>query len=598
MLKIKHIMTGVPCCAIAALQTLAAEPVITYDFENQDGWLSAPSQTVATNGVDYQVVTSDRIFGIHRNGDDTEGLAWQKGFIFLFGTVDGEEQGFINFNTNGVAAAVRIHSIEIGSSAASNTVVEGLFDGDVVWSIVPTEPGDAINGFPVYTSATSGDMSGAIDQIRWTCSGNNWTERINDIQAQVVPAIKLKERIYQWSLDSYWTPHSVWKWAAGATEFSYLGFEQYWWSGNQSTNDAKVIRHRPGMADLPEGGGYDTVTGDINVGGLPSRGLWVTNAVRTLITNETLEVTFDYKLYVNGSEDARFMDMFFSTTGDDTAKALGINGNELGFALHQTSVSNDIAVTFDPSDPYMSTTAPVLRVPLTDLGINVASDLEGDDLSVTYTARKIPVADTWLCSLVISNKMTAASFSASEVPVVNAAVYNAPSYFGVYTVEDLSNGDLSSGTNTAGYDIDQLNITILMNQPPEPAGFEAFLIEYGIAGEPNSGAYEDFDADGVLNLYEYGWAGNPTNPADVGVLPEMTVSNGVVYFTVLEVTDPLSGIDYNLLSTTDLIHVPFSAVDWDSTNSTPYDAIYDYVTRGKATESRMFFKATISTNTP
>ena len=54
---------------------------------------------------------------------------------------------------------------------------------------------------------------------------------------------------------------------------------------------------------------------------------------------------------------------------------------------------------------------------------------------------------------------------------------------------------------------------------PLPAGYAGFKELYGLLGQANSGPYNDFDGDGLLNLYEYGLGGDPTNAADTGVSP-------------------------------------------------------------------------------
>ncbi|QBG45902.1 hypothetical protein EGM51_00185 [Verrucomicrobia bacterium S94] len=587
--------------------TTADEPVFqedtaVFDWEEFDGnwWdLASYSYAETNNGIVMQAGGR----ATASSGGDGPGGANGAALKAAYEAND-QEPGTFEIYKDGSKSWFVVESIDIEANKGNppestmNPTVTGYAAGLVQWVIEPVTNA----GLVTYTEATSGDLSAPIEKVVWDVGyhsnpGATFNNSIDNLNIRTVqPALEV---IYNWNLGAFWTPHALYSWNLPTYGMDLLNFDQYWWSGGDTEGSPTVIKHRPGLADLPENGGFGGIPSDTNVGGLANRGVYVTEPARILDTNETLRVTYDWKMFVNGSDNGRFIDMFFSTTGNQSAKRFGETGTELGFAWYQTMNSNDVAITFAADDDYMAVTPPVLRIPLTDLGIDVGTeDHDGDELAVTYTAKKTTVPDTWLCSMIVSNKATAMSYRVEDVVIENAAAYNNPIYFCIYTADDLSDGDSVSGANPAGYEIDNLAAVILLNPPPEPEGFDAFLEEYGIAGEPNSGAFEDFDADGVLNLYEYGWAGNPTNPADVGVLPEMTVSNGVVYYTIVELTDPLSGISYNLLTTPDLVNIGFTPAAWDSTNRTPHDAMYDAVTRELSTSDRLFFKTTVTTNTP
>lgn len=606
-MKVRSMLRGAGALAVlAAGSAMAVDPVITFDFEDSPAAIDW-QPGFATTTSNFTLNGVGRCDNVKRPVGASE---WEGSFGFLYGSgaTPGPATLTVHDNTQAIDRWFVVKSVNLSSSYTGPfTTLTGYQEGNLMWQIeakqglmTSNSPTSAI--WPVYTNGhpdVTGNMNVAVDQLVWEAPGGAWSERLDSLVLQPVEAVPTQETIYQWNWGGYWTPHGLFSWTLGPKGMDFLNFDQYWWSGDDITNSPSVIKHRPGMADLPTDGGFDGIPGDTNVGGFGFRGLWVTNQVRTLVSNETLKVSFDWKMYVNGSEDARFLDMFFSTVGDQSAKYMGTLGSELGFVLHQNAASNDVAITFSASDPWMTLEPPQLRIPLTGLGIDVGTaDHEGDWLSITYTARKTSVANNWLCGITISNKTTAASYSVGNVTVVNAAAYTSPTYFCVATDDDLSNGDVTSGANTAGYDIDALNVILLMNQPPAPEGYSAFATTYGMDGLPNSAEFEDFDADGILNIYEYGWGGDPTNAADLGTLPSMVTSNGVAYYTGVQLKDPLSGITYKVLATPDLANVAWSTPVWDSSSTVSKDTFFNEVMHGLNLTSEQFFKTVIVTNSP
>ena len=88
---------------------------------------------------------------------------------------------------------------------------------------------------------------------------------------------------------------------------------------------------------------------------------------------------------------------------------------------------------------------------------------------------------------------------------------------------------------------------------PDP-GYAGWAAEWGginIGAETN-----DYDNDGLLNIYEYGLGGDPTNELDQGISPEFgTVDiGGTNWFGYIhpQLSDTNSGLAYSLELTTDL----------------------------------------------
>ena len=67
---------------------------------------------------------------------------------------------------------------------------------------------------------------------------------------------------------------------------------------------------------------------------------------------------------------------------------------------------------------------------------------------------------------------------------------------------------------------------------------------------------DDYDGDGLVNLYEYGLGGDPTNALDQGTSPEFAVVEdaGGDFFGYIypQLSDPQSGLSYHLETSTDL----------------------------------------------
>lgn len=84
-----------------------------------------------------------------------------------------------------------------------------------------------------------------------------------------------------------------------------------------------------------------------------------------------------------------------------------------------------------------------------------------------------------------------------------------------------------------------------------PLGFSGWIDDYNLTGGDED-ADADPDGDGVNNLAEYGFGGNPTNAAVTGTLPTFEISGDAVTIIHVELTSAISGISYSAQQTPEL----------------------------------------------
>ncbi|QBG46845.1 hypothetical protein EGM51_05335 [Verrucomicrobia bacterium S94] len=87
-------------------------------------------------------------------------------------------------------------------------------------------------------------------------------------------------------------------------------------------------------------------------------------------------------------------------------------------------------------------------------------------------------------------------------------------------------------------------------------------LDYWAANNSISNLYEDTDGDRVSNLKEYAFLGDPNDPENPGMLPELSVAeymgtNGFIFVNV-ELRDPEPGIEYSLETTENLVAAGFA----------------------------------------
>lgn len=92
-----------------------------------------------------------------------------------------------------------------------------------------------------------------------------------------------------------------------------------------------------------------------------------------------------------------------------------------------------------------------------------------------------------------------------------------------------------------------------------PLGFSGWIDDYSLTGGDEA-ADADPDGDGVKNLYEYGFGGDPTNAAVTGTLPTFEISGDVMTITHVERTSAASGISYSVQQTPELVSPAWTSV--------------------------------------
>ena len=112
------------------------------------------------------------------------------------------------------------------------------------------------------------------------------------------------------------------------------------------------------------------------------------------------------------------------------------------------------------------------------------------------------------------------------------------------------------------------------------------------------GPYGDDDSDGLVNLYEYGLGGDPTNSADQGISPEYTIAeeNGTNWFGYVYpvLSDPFNGLLYYLEVTDDLIVSSWTNSGYDITGIAT-DGEFNYVSNRVSTvdDGQLFIRLII-----
>ncbi|VGO14006.1 hypothetical protein PDESU_02563 [Pontiella desulfatans] len=123
------------------------------------------------------------------------------------------------------------------------------------------------------------------------------------------------------------------------------------------------------------------------------------------------------------------------------------------------------------------------------------------------------------------------------------------------------------------------------------AGYAEWSVGYGLVG----GADDDDDGDELSNIYEYGLGGNPTNAADQGTLPTLSVSNGVARYTHVQLTDPNADIIYTVEQTPDLVNTEWTNANWSAvTTNITIDVNFDAVEYEVSGQDELFFRFKIN----
>ncbi|QHI70380.1 hypothetical protein [Tichowtungia aerotolerans] len=89
-------------------------------------------------------------------------------------------------------------------------------------------------------------------------------------------------------------------------------------------------------------------------------------------------------------------------------------------------------------------------------------------------------------------------------------------------------------------------------------GFTNWIAEYSLTAGDDA-ADSDPDGDGVVNLDEYGFGGDPTNSAVTGTLPVFEINGSTLDIIYVERTSAYRGISYSVEQTPDLVSTAWTA---------------------------------------
>ena len=124
------------------------------------------------------------------------------------------------------------------------------------------------------------------------------------------------------------------------------------------------------------------------------------------------------------------------------------------------------------------------------------------------------------------------------------------------------------------------------------SAYETWAADFGVGDGTN-----DFDADGLLNIYEYGLGGDPTNATDQGISPVYTADGGTLTYIYPQLSDLNSGLDYHLELRDDLVSGVWSNAGYAVTGTNIVAGDFNYVTNevSTAVKSQQFIKLMIDT---
>ncbi len=90
----------------------------------------------------------------------------------------------------------------------------------------------------------------------------------------------------------------------------------------------------------------------------------------------------------------------------------------------------------------------------------------------------------------------------------------------------------------------------------------------------------DYDADGLNNLYEFGLGGDPTNVLDQGTSPTFGIADegGAFSYVHPQLADPDSGLSYSLELNTDLVDGTWTNDGYAVTGTNVTGDALDFVT--------------------
>lgn len=292
------------------------------------------------------------------------------------------------------------------------------------------------------------------------------------------------------------------------------------WIGNNNnagwigTADGTMVQ-RPNISTNKSGVGY--------------RGAVYNGAAFEPQPGDTMIVEFDWRLFTDSLKNSSLLDINMQTNASASSPnpAVYYNGADsaMSFRLSQSAWTGDggvftngqiqirfaEAVEVDGNENSLGAIEPSL------LGLAPAEgDQTGDVVRVTYALEKTTNLNVWTVSLTLSNKTDSAKVASFSATVTNAAYYNQSEFYFSSIVGD----NLLDGVEGNEFD----NFVGILRAPyvAPLEGYDLFVDMYGLSGVKT----DDFDSDGLNDWGEYVFGGDPTDDADLGVLPAFDGSNG------------------------------------------------------------------------
>ncbi len=140
---------------------------------------------------------------------------------------------------------------------------------------------------------------------------------------------------------------------------------------------------------------------------------------------------------------------------------------------------------------------------------------------------------------------TASPPDENETPV-GESVVDTVDHFG--TIQSLA-VTYNAASNTYSATLPALSYTrIDFGALPGATAYDAWASLYSLTNGPSG----NDDGDALNNLYEFGLGGDPTNPADIGILPTFGASGSIFEYIYPRRSAPNSGLTYYLELTDDL----------------------------------------------
>ncbi len=273
--------------------------------------------------------------------------------------------------------------------------------------------------------------------------------------------------------------------------------------------------------------------------------------------------------------DANRIELVFRRAGRAGTFRIDINGSGTGASLDEST----------------STTTP------SAIGLDVAQgDLDSALLSLTSTLTRSSTSGEWSLSVdlfnLTSDPTSESPLISHSVPVFNhTSLFDAPNVYGIF----------GGGNNDGSAVVSNRRLDSFAFGGSGFIGFSAFAVNNLLATDES----DDTDNDGISNLAEYAFGGDPNDASVRGALPTIKFDGaGNPYLSVLELTSPLRNINYSVQFSTDLLD-PLSTGGWQALpdqgsstfpvpGTTGFEEIRHNLPTINGTNPQMFFRVQIN----